>query len=228
LRAVVADLRRRGVERVLHGGDLVLMGPRPAEVVDLVAELGWEGVVGNTDEVLWRPGEHERQLARAPKLAPLLDLVFREYAPVTRAALGEARVTWLRELRVERRVGDWAIVHAAPGDLWRAPAPDADDEALADVYGPLGAHAIYGHIHRPFVRRLEGGVAVANAGSVGMPWDGDPRASYLLVECDRAEVVRVAYDVEAETRALHAAHHPDARRLAEMRRRGSFVAPADR
>jgi predicted phosphodiesterase len=225
---VVADLRRRGVERVLHGGDLVLMGPRPAEVVDLVAELGWEGVVGNTDEVLWRPDDHERHLERAPKLAALLDLVFEEYAPVTAAALGDERVAWLRELPAERRVGDWAIVHASPGDLWRAPAPDAEDADLADVYGPLGTHAIYGHIHRPFVRRLAGGVAVANAGSVGMPWDGDPRASYLLVEGDRAEIVRVDYDVEAEARALHAARHPDADRLAEMRRRGSFLPPADR
>jgi len=40
---------------VLHGGDLVLMGPRPAQVADLMRELGWPGVLGNTDEVLWRP-----------------------------------------------------------------------------------------------------------------------------------------------------------------------------
>ena len=45
LEAVVADIRRRGVELVLHGGDLALMGPRPAEVVDRIAELGWAGLL---------------------------------------------------------------------------------------------------------------------------------------------------------------------------------------
>jgi predicted phosphodiesterase len=228
LEAVVADLRRRGVELVLHGGDLALMGPRPAEVVDRIAELGWPGVVGNTDELLWRPGEHNLQLARAPKLATLLGLLFDAYAPVTRAALGEDRLSWLRGLPAEQRVGGWAIVHAAPGDLWRAPQPTAEDATMADVYGPLGArHAIYGHIHRPFTRRLSGGLIVANAGSVGMPWDGDPRASYLLVEDDAARVVRVSYDVESEARALEATRHPDADRLAEMRRRGRFIPPPD-
>jgi len=46
---VVADVRRRGVDRVACGGDLALTGPRPAEVIDRVRELGWPGAVGNTD-----------------------------------------------------------------------------------------------------------------------------------------------------------------------------------
>src|SRR5207302_7945171 len=36
------------------------MGAQPAAVVDRVRELGWPGVVGNTDEVLWRPEEQAR------------------------------------------------------------------------------------------------------------------------------------------------------------------------
>jgi 3',5'-cyclic AMP phosphodiesterase CpdA len=61
LDAVVADVRRRAPDVVLHGGDLALMGAQPAEVVDRVRELGWPGVVGNADEALWSPGEHARQ-----------------------------------------------------------------------------------------------------------------------------------------------------------------------
>jgi hypothetical protein len=34
------------------GGDLAAGGCRPAEVVDLVRQLGWPGIVGNTDELL--------------------------------------------------------------------------------------------------------------------------------------------------------------------------------
>src|SRR3954471_19252324 len=149
LEAVVADVSRRGVDVVVQGGDLALMGPRPAEVVDRVRELGWPGVVGNTDEALWVPEERERQLERAPALAPLLDLIFGEYVPDTLDRLGDDRVAWLQELPAEHRADELTVVHAQPGDLWRAPMPDASDEELASVYAPLGADRVgYGHIHQ--------------------------------------------------------------------------------
>jgi 3',5'-cyclic AMP phosphodiesterase CpdA len=53
LQAVVEDLERQQVDCVVHGGDLVTTGPRPVEALDRVRELGWVGVVGNTDEMLW-------------------------------------------------------------------------------------------------------------------------------------------------------------------------------
>jgi predicted phosphodiesterase len=223
LEAVVADLQARGADLVVHGGDLALMGPRPAEVVDRIRELGWPGVVGNTDELLWRPEEHERQLERAPELARLLELIFDAYAPDTRERLGEERVGWLRALPPVHRTGELAVLHAQPGDLWRAPMPDATDDELSRTYEPLAAGRVgYGHIHRPFARRPDG-LIVANAGSVGLPWDGDPRASYLLLDEGIPNVIRVEYEVEAEVRALLAAGHPDGERLAEMRRTGRFV-----
>lgn len=223
LEAVVADLRRRAPDLVLHGGDLALMGPRPAQVVDRIRELGWPGVVGNTDELLWAPGEHQRQLDRAPGLAALLALLFDVYAPDTRERLGDERLAWLRTLPGVHRTGELSVVHARPGDLWRAPMPDTPEAELRIAYASLAARRVaYGHIHRPFVRTLAD-VTIANAGSVGLPWDGDPRASYLLIEDRGVEVVRVEYDVEVEARALRAAEHPDADRLSEMRRRGRFV-----
>src|SRR3954451_16586837 len=227
LEAVVADVRRRGVDRVVHGGDLALIGPRPGEVVDRIRELGWPGVVGNTDELLWRPEEHERQRERAPRLAPLLELLFDAYAPHTREQLGPDRLSWLRGLPAEHRGDELTVVHAQPGDLWRAPMPDAEDGELSSTYAPLGSARVgYGHIHRPFARAVDG-LTVANAGSVGLPFDGDPRSAYLLLTDGVAEIVRVEYDVEREVRALQAAGHPDAERLAEMHRSGRFV-PATR
>jgi predicted phosphodiesterase len=224
--AVVADVERQGVDRVFHGGDLALMGAQPNEVIDRVREEGWPGVVGNTDEVLWRPEEQARLEGAAPQLGPLLRLIFGSYAPATLELLGEDRVAWLRRLPAEQRFEEMALVHAAPGDLWRAPMPDVADEELGAVYAPLEAGtAVYGHIHRPYERTIEGPLTVANSGSVGMPWDGDPRASYLLVEDGRARVVRVEYDVEREVALLLESAYPDAERLAEMRRRGVFVAP---
>jgi predicted phosphodiesterase len=223
--AVLADIERRAPGLVLHGGDLALMGAQPAGVVDRVRELGWPGVVGNTDEVLWQPQERARQEELAPKLGALLRLIFHEYAPATLALLGEERVAWLQALPAQQRVEDVALVHAAPGDLWRAPMPDAEDDELSRTYEPLdAATAVYGHIHRPFTRTLTR-LTVANSGSVGMPWDGDPRASYLLIENGRPDFVRVEYDVEREAALLLHSGYPDAPRLVEMRRRGVFLRP---
>ena len=167
----MADLRRRAPDVVVHGGDLALMGPRPAEVVDRVRELGWPGVVGNTDELLWRPDEHQRQLVRAPALKELLALLFDAYAPDTRERLGDDRLAWLEALPIEHRRAELTVVHAQPGDLWRAPMPDASDGWLPASYASLGASLVGdGHIHRPFVRTLDKGMTVANAGSVGLSW----------------------------------------------------------
>jgi len=53
LDAVAEDIALQGPDLVVHGGDLVLNGPGPADVVDRIRELGWPGVMGNTDEMLW-------------------------------------------------------------------------------------------------------------------------------------------------------------------------------
>ena len=75
LEAVIADCTRRGVTDVVHVGDLALIGARPAQVIDRVRELGWPGVIGNTDELLWQPEEYARQLRAAPRIIDLLGLL---------------------------------------------------------------------------------------------------------------------------------------------------------
>jgi predicted phosphodiesterase len=223
LDAVIADIADRGVDRVVHGGDLALMGCQPAEVIDRVRELAWPGIVGNTDELLWRPEERSVQERRAPKLGALLGLLFDEYAPATIELLGDERLSWLRGLPRTHLEDAIALVHASPGDLWRAPMPDAEDANLEATYGPCDSEAvIYGHIHRPFVRELDR-FTVMNSGSVGSPFDGDPRASYLLLDSGAAEIIRVEYDVDREVDLLSRSGHPDTPRIAEMRREGRFM-----
>jgi putative phosphoesterase len=223
LEAVVEDLRRVEPDVVVHGGDLALMGSQPAAVVDLIRELAWQGVVGNVDELLWRPEIREREEARAPKLAATFRLLFEEYRPPVVEALGDERIEWMRELPAELEVDGVRILHASPGDLWRAPMPDAADDELVATYGESGVVA-YGHIHRPFVRSV-GDLVVANAGSAGAPLDGDPRASYLLIDDGVPQVVRVEYDVAREAESLRAFGYADGDRLAEMRITGRFVRP---
>jgi putative phosphoesterase len=221
LEAVAADIDRQAPDLVLHVGDLVVNGPMPAEVVDFVRDRGWRGVLGNTDEILWTPAELQRQVARAPKLHDLLHVLFDETGPATRELLGEARLEWLRLLPLELREADLLLLHASPGDLWRAPMPDATDAVLLETYGPLGARlVVYGHIHRPFVRRLPGHT-IANSGSVGQPYDGDWRASYLLIDGGVPTVRRVEYDLDRELADLARSGYPRASWLAAMRRSGS-------
>ena len=123
----------------------------------------------------------------------------------------------------EHREADLVLLHASPADLWRAPPPDAEDGVLRATYEPCEAQTVvYGHIHRPYVREV-GGLTVANSGSVGSPFDRDPRASYLLVDADGVAVVRIEYDIEQEASLLLRSGYPDALRLAETRRRGQFI-----
>jgi putative phosphoesterase len=223
LEAVIADIEARRADVVLHAGDLALAGCQPAEVIDRIRELGWQGIVGNTDDLLWRPEERRVQLERAPKLRDLLRMLFDVYAPATLDLIGRERTEWLRTLPRERREDEVTLVHASPGDLWRAPGPDAEDSELLATYGGCGTTmVVYGHIHIPYVRSL-GRLVVANSGSVGSPFDGDPRASYLLLDHGELQIVRVEYDVEREVSLLLSSTYPDARRLAETRRQGRFV-----
>jgi predicted phosphodiesterase len=227
LEAVVADLRRAAPDVVVQAGDAAVLGPRPAEVVDRLRELGWPSLVGNTDEMLWAPGARAEQERRAPRLRGWLDVLFGVLAPWAAERLGDGRIAWLRSLPAERRCGGALVVHARPGDLWRAPMPDAGDAELAEAYGGSDAElVVYGHVHWPFVRALPGGLTVANSGSVGLPWDGDPRPSYLLVDDGVAQVRRVEHDVGRAHRELAGAGFPLEDWLAAVRRDARFSRPA--
>jgi predicted phosphodiesterase len=224
LDAVIADLKTTSPDLVLQGGDLVVGGSRPAEVIDRIRELGWAGVLGNTDEVLWTPEGFEEQVKRAPKLRELLDILFHDFA-ATRDRIEEKHLRWLRALPPVWQNHGVCLLHASPGDLWQAPMPDCEDQQLVATYGGLSsAIVVYGHIHRPYVRQVPGCV-VANSGSVGMPYDGDPRASYLLVEDRTVTIRRVEYDTEAEIKELLGSGYPRAAWLSEIRRHGKYVPP---
>ena len=172
--AVLADLKEAAPDLVLHGGDLAANGAHSAYVVDQIRSLGWRGVLGNTDEMLWRP-ERLGEVSRThPKLAKVV-AAFQEMVPATRESLGEDRLNWLAGL--PRAYSDTllTVVHASPGDLWRAPLPSASDDEIQSAYEALQTKiVVYGHIHRPHVRHLQNRT-VANTGSLSLSYDGDPR-----------------------------------------------------
>jgi predicted phosphodiesterase len=214
LEAVIADLQQTTPDLILHGGDLADAGARPVESLDRIRELGWRGVAGNTDEMLFRP-ESLEEFAGNSLAPPSLWAAMREMAKATRAMLGEERIEWLRGLPTVQIEGAMALVHASPENLWHAPTLEATDAELRSVYGALGQPIVtYGHIHRPFVRRFPSSqsreIILANSGSVGLSYDGDCRASYLLLDSGNVTIRRVEYDVEKELQVLSTGDLPHA------------------
>src|SRR5579863_4896862 len=134
--AVLADLQQTSPDLVLHGGDLADAGASPVEIVDRIRDLGWHGVAGNTDEMLFRPESLAEFAEQAPGFRALLPLVA-EMAAATREALGEERVAWLRSLPLVLVREGIALVHASPESCWRSPMPEAADAEMASVYSSL-------------------------------------------------------------------------------------------
>jgi len=219
--AVLSDLRRVSPDLVLHGGDLSDGGSSPIEILDAIRGLGWAGVMGNTDEMLVRPDSLEEFAAQSPA-PPQLWAVVRDIASATRSALGDDRLKWLSALPRTHHESGFAVVHATLQSCWQAPVANATDTELEEIYGPLGKPIIvFGHTHRPFVRKTARIESVINMGSVGLPYDGDARASYLLLDGEEPQIRRVEYDIEKELTALSQCGLPGAEWTAKMLRTSS-------
>jgi putative phosphoesterase len=213
--AVLADLRQTSPDLILHGGDLADSGASPVEIVDRIRDLGWQGVFGNTDEMLFRPESLQEFASQSPPMQPLFAAI-EEMAAATREALAEERLTWLRGLPRIQIHSPIALVHASPQSPWHAPAPEAGDAELEAVYRPLGQPtAIYGHIHRSYIRSVAG-MTVVNSGSVSLSYDGDRRAAYLLLEDGKPAIRRVEYDLDRELKSLAARGLPHADWIAKI------------
>src|SRR3569833_4035800 len=117
--AVLADLDETSPDLVLHGGDRGGAGSSPAEIVDQVRELRWQGVFGNSDEAIARPETLEEFIRQSAAPSAMWHAV-REMTAFTREALGEERVAWLRTLPQVVVHPPIALVHASPATAWRA------------------------------------------------------------------------------------------------------------
>jgi putative phosphoesterase len=222
--AVLADLRQTAPDFVFHGGDLAQGGSHPAEIIDQIRALGWPGVQGNTDEVFWTSDGLHELFAKQPKLQPLLGII-EEQVAANRAAVGDERIAWLKSLPRRHSYEGLTIVHASPESLWRSPMLEATDDELERVYGPLNSKiVVYGHIHRSYVRALPE-FTVANSGSVSLSYDGDTRASYLLIDGENVTVRRVEYDLDKAEQDLMSSGLPHAEWVCRMLRVGQYIPP---
>ncbi len=207
LEAVLADMRRRGpFDLTVMVGDLALLGPRPAETVDLIRALNCPVVTGNTDRMLVDGGSHP-------------------FIPWTVAQLGPERIGYLDRLpfaySVQPAPGhELLIFHATPRDLEDDLSPKrSDDELAARIAGTRAEVLAFGHVHIAYQRRV-GAQTLFDIASAGFPRDGDQRAAYGVADWTgdgwNLTHQRVAYDVEAAANDLRTCGLPDGDRQAGL------------
>jgi putative phosphoesterase len=165
LEAVLAEVPDDAT--IVVGGDVCAGGEQPSEVLERLRALG--------GRVVWIRGNADRELAPGQEgLAP------EEVAEATRAQLSEEQVAFLQTHPHALRVGDVLYCHASPRndvDIFTERTPE---ERLACLFEPLGVETVVcGHTHTQFERTIAG-VRLVNAGSVGMPYEEEPGAYWLL------------------------------------------------
>jgi predicted phosphodiesterase len=194
LEAVLADVDREHVDAVVCGGD-VLWGPFQSECVDLLRARGALFVSGNCErEVLAAVDESSRWCLES--LSP----GDREYV-----------ATWPPRVELDvDGVGRVLFCHATPRSdeeiVTRLTPAAAVTAALEGVEADL---VVCGHTHVQLERLIPGSPTLVNAGSVGLPYQGEPGAFWALLG-ESVELRRTEYDVEHALDSLRTSGFPSA------------------
>jgi len=209
LTAVLADMDKRGLNNRYCLGDLVGYGVQPNEVIAAIRERGIPVIMGNYDQGV---GQESDDCGCA-------------YKDATAEALGKRSIAWsnahttaenkayLRTLaeNIPLQSGGLRVllVHGSPRKINEYLYEDRPAASLERIMDVANADVLVcGHTHLPYHRVLPSGRHVVNAGSVGKPKDGDPRAGYIVLRADGGELsvdfIRVTYDVEAAAAAIEA------------------------
>jgi predicted phosphodiesterase len=208
LEAVLAAIDVERVDAILCTGDVVGYGASPNECARMLAAAGAKCVVGNHD----RAALGLRDTANFGRKA-------REAMAWTQRLLGGAAHDWLAQLPLVRKVSPeillfHAALHPQPNDdLHLSSLPRLEKSLRALRGGGYGAWlGLFGHTHHAGVWRARGGAFgpasgelvkldegahyLINAGSVGQSRDGDPRASFAILDLGEGVVQfrRVPYD----------------------------------
>jgi predicted phosphodiesterase len=204
LEAVVRDVRREAVDRIVVGGD-VMPGPMPRECLDLLKtiDVPTDYIIGN--------GDRETLAARRGQLSATIPEYFRE------------SMTWnARQLNAddERTVGAWPptltisvgtlgqalFCHATPRNDTEIFTSATSEAKLLPIFDVLDVNVVVcGHVHMQF-DRMVGRTRVINAGSVGMPFQ-QPGAYWLLLD-NGIGLRRTDYDLKAAADRIRATKYP--------------------
>ncbi len=210
LEAVAGEIRRLRPDAVLIAGDLVLNGPNPGGCIDALRVLESEGaliVSGNTDIAV---GDFDYGSAY-PQYQDGIPETVRAAAEWAHDELNDDQLDWLRRLPAERRMRAAddtlvLVVHASPGSQTRGFDQALDANVIFERAAMTDARVIcVGHTHVPEVRDL-GFKVIVNGGSAGYVFDGDPTASWAMLDIHEgnvtAEIKRTTFDALSVANAI--------------------------
>ncbi len=185
-------------------GDLVDYGLDPKPCLEWVQEHAVHVVRGNHDHGVAQQVKVSGRSGFKYLTAVTRPWTLKKLSAPERRYLGSLPVTRMLTLDETR----FFLVHATPRDpLDEYTTPDADSWArrLQDIDAQVICVA---HTHQPFVLEV-GDKLVINPGSVGQPRDGDPRASYAVIENQHVELKRIDYPIESTLRTIKESALPE-------------------
>jgi len=192
LKAVLADIDRLGIENVVCAGDIVGYYCQVNECCDELRSRGIPSVMGNHDWYLAGGGWCIRSKSVNDCLV------------YQRRVVSAENVAWLKMLPLQLDVHEVRMVHGGwsdPLDEYLKPTQEYFDRLE-------GHYFLTGHTHIQEVHHF-GEKVYCNAGSVGQPRDGDPRASFVVFDGVDFELHRVKYDVQKVFEKMDAAGFND-------------------
>ncbi|HEY7113578.1 MAG TPA: YfcE family phosphodiesterase [Thermoanaerobaculia bacterium] len=183
---------------VLCLGDLVDYGPEPEACLQWLRDRDAICVRGNHDQAVAAHVPCRGNPGLAQEAEATRRLFQDRLLPADASYLGTL------PFQTRLRLGGmrFHLVHATPSDPLYTYVRPGDRGRWARELERVSADVLLvGHTHLPMILRI-GEKTVINPGSVGQPRDGDPRASFAVIEDGRPRLDRVAYDVEATVRRL--------------------------
>ncbi|CQR46344.1 phosphodiesterase [Paraliobacillus sp. PM-2] len=220
LEAVLASIKEKEVDNIVVLGDIAYRGPEPKRSIKLIQDLNTTVIKGNADEWIVRGVKQ----GEVPEQARNLMNQEREW---TVSQLDQSALNYLETLPTNLNLTKQGIhmhaFHATPTSLFDVVLPDAtNDEIREKIINKYNADIyLYGHIHQSYIRNIDG-KTIINLGSVGLPFDGIPKASYAIVEITdgsiSTSIERVTYDIEKTIQAYKEANYPNTAMMEQILR----------
>jgi predicted phosphodiesterase len=201
LRAVLAQLDREPVDAIVVAGD-VCGGPLVRDSLELLE--------ARPEPLHWIAGNSERETVGMFDGGEIAD-----GAPGRADAWSSGQL----DRRWRDSLAGWPIAVTLDGVCFCHGSPRRDDEiltrgtpdpALAEALGDVPeALVVGGHTHQQMIRRVHAGLVYANAGSVGLPYEGSVGAFWMLVADGTPRLRETSYDRAAALDELRASGFPE-------------------
>ena len=220
--AVIDHVERWKPDLVIVLGDIITRGPRSRDCLHLIQQKlesdSWQAIAGNHEQYVLRFDNPD---------APRAGNQFEMYRIIhwTYQSLSPGDIQSVKELPLEIETplpGNQIVkaVHASMSGIRVGIYPDSSQKELLELIQPDVNLFLVGHTHQPLIKTI-GKTTVINAGSIGLPFDGDTRAGYAQITQENrhwtGKIIRLDYDQEAARQDFYSTQFiPQGGPLAEL------------